>query len=686
MVRKPSFIQTAIYSLLILIWVSPALAQDNDACASARKLKAFLDEKHVAPQHSEAFAEDVTKSLVLSLDVNGLYFTQADLDGPLADLKNLETAIAADQCDYLKTLRSFLAERLARLDTLISQMALDEVAAKGIYNPAIQSLGDLEADLPALALKWKHYIKYQLFERKYLQSSEEVLQADNLAMLFEDVMASERCKLLKKTTLLKEEEDFIPKVFYSALAQAFDPHTNYYQYGFVEMLTAFMQEDEPSFGFQLVENRFGQISIGKLLPGGPAWRSNQLHVGDVVTMISRKNGKELDLTCTRLDEVKRHVAFSGESIDLTVLSTSKEEKRVTLVKEKLTSTTNAVRGYVLNGEKKVGYIALPDFYTSEGEEEDDERGCARDVAREIIKLNNDGIEGLMIDVRNNGGGSLQEALDLIGIFIEEGPLALMKKEGKIRVIGDRSRGAAYFGPLIILVNGQSASASELLAASLQDYNRALIVGDTTFGKAVGQVMEVLKDDQKEDEFSFKAGIVKVTTSRIFRLKGQSYQQEGVVPDIYVPELLINNTESEGSYPFAINREDIDRDTYFKPYPTFPLARLRTRHQQRLEAEGIWKAKSLTNQIRESRENLSRLEKEDFLKVRSLKAEKQAWLAGYFKEGTKPFTAANHAFDQMIINMSNQKKQIEMMTFSELENNLYIRQAYQIMTDLINSTK
>jgi len=684
-VSRPVII-SVVYFVIFIVIAAPVHAQRGSDCATAKVLREFLEQKHVAPQQpSEGFSRAVTKTFILGLDVNGLYFTQEDLEGPLAGFKDLEAAIEANECNYLIQLKDFLQSRLSHLDTLLASIQLQDLPASTEYKPRINALTDLTATVPSLEARWGAFLKRQLYTRKYLQSSDEVLKADNEAALFDEVVVAERCKLSKKITLLDEEEAFVPKAFYSALARSFDPHTNYYRYGFMEMLTAFFEEKEPSFGFQLVENFVGQISIGKLLPGGPAWRSNQLHVGDIITLISRPDGSEVDLSCSRLEEVQRIMSFSGKSIDLTVIGRSNEKKVVTLVKDKVAPNTNAVRGYVLGGEKKVGYISLPDFYTNEGEE-DQERGCARDVAREIIKLNNDGIEGLIIDVRNNGGGSLQEALDLIGIFIDEGPLALMSKEDKIKVIGDRSRGAAYFGSLIILVNGQSASASELLAASLQDYSRALIVGDTTFGKAVGQEIEVLKSSSDGDKDDLESGIVKVTTSRIYRLKGKSYQQQGVVPDIYLPELLINDSDREATYPFSINPEDVDRDTYFKPYPAFPLAQLRASHERRLLNLDIPRVKALTDSIGWSRENMKYLNTSDFLKLRALNERKQSWFNEQVAEANKPFSATNHSFDRMIINISTQKKQIEMMTLRDLENNLYIRQAYQIMTDLINSTK
>ena len=656
MKMRQFFYLTIFLGALTLFEPGTLQAQDEPQCGTARLLKGYLTKNHVRPRHLEVgFADSVRKSLVFSLDVNRLFFTQADFDGELAAFSQLEKAIAENSCAYLTALDDFLKTRLSYLQDYLAALDQETLLQPAGASADLQTVAALAADMTALKARWQVYLKRQFLERKYLRSTEVEMEADNQAELLSAVIEAERCKLSKKLTILEEKSDFATKAVYSAIAHAFDPHTNYYRYDFMELFQAFQEDEKPSLGFQLVENRFGQISIGKLLPGGPAWRSNQLHVGDVVTNISLSDGTKIDLSCTSLEEVEELVSGKGKSVDLTVIGSSREEKHVTLVKEKVAPNVNAVRGYLLGGEKSVGYIALPDFYTSEGEE-DKERGCARDVAREIIKLKTDGIEGLIIDVRNNGGGSLQEALDLIGIFIDEGPLALMKKEEKIQVIGDRSRGAAYFGPLIILVNGQSASASELLAASLQDYNRALIVGDTTFGKAVGQEVKVLATLISEGESKeLSPSMVKVTTSRLYRLKGQSYQQQGIAPDIYIPELLVNSTRSEADYPFSINREHIERDTYFKAYPEFPLARLRESHEARLRSLGFLRAKALTDSIRLKQEALTSLDPQDFLSVRMLKQKKQSWLQQQLGNDSKPFNADNHSFDRMIISISPQKK-------------------------------
>ena len=678
--------------MLSLFFQTPALGQSKFECNTAQSIKALMDEQHAEPELLEGrWSEAVTLSLLLKLDSKGLFFTQADLTGDLNELTRLEAVVKEGACDFLSSFNAFLTSRLQALDSAISAITYTELQAyTGQQLAKPKALGDYAVDQADLENRWLAHLKALVYRYKYLEGTDEGLEADNEAEIFADLLAQERCKLSKKLELLEDDEDFISRAFFNAITAAYDPHSSYHNYDFMELIMAMGSElQKKSFGFQLIENELGQIAIGKLLPGGPAWRSNQLYVGDILIKMEWSDGDEIDFKCTTLKKARLKLQVNTTpKAELTVLTRAGQQKRISLTMDKVQSTENAVRGYVLNGSKKLGYIALPDFYTSEGEDEE-ERGCARDVAREIIKLKRDKIEGLVLDLRNNGGGSLQEAVELIGIFIEEGPLALIKKGDKELPMRDRNRGAAYNGPLVVLVNGQSASASELVAATLQDYNRALIVGDTTFGKGVGQEfigvgkflgksltdMEEMKDLQP--------AMIRLTSARLYRLKGQSYQQQGVAPDIYIPELLTEAEEREADDPFSVTPNSIDWDTYFKKYPELPKGSLQAANDRRLSSQGFFKVKALSDSIIATNGQLTSLQPAAFLKLRALTSSLKKKTADLISN-PKPFTADNHQFDKTIVNMDNRKKAVEQRTLQNIENNLYIRSAFLISADLIDS--
>ncbi len=237
-----------------------------------------------------------------------------------------------------------------------------------------------------------------------------------------------------------------------------------------------------------------------------------------------------------------------------------------------------MKSFLLKGDKTIGYISLPAFYTDWEDASKDINGCANDVAKEIIKLKQENIDGLILDLRYNGGGSMQEAVDLAGIFIDAGPVGQIKSsDGKIFTLKDMNRGTIYDGPLVLLVNGYSASASEMLAGTLQDYNRAIIVGTPTYGKATAQVvlpMDTTISLENDNQSKQTSSYIKLTTDKLFRITGATAQGTGVQPDILLPDVSEAEPQHETDEYFTLHVSNIDANKYYKPYPFLPIAALK----------------------------------------------------------------------------------------------------------------
>ena len=238
-----------------------------------------------------------------------------------------------------------------------------------------------------------------------------------------------------------------------------------------------------------------------------------------------------------------------------------------------TDDDNKVKSFILKGENTVGYIYLPAFYQDWESTNEGLNGCANDVGREIIKLKKENINGLIIDVRYNGGGSVNEATELAGIFIDAGPVAQEKeRDAKVNTLKDINRGTVYDGPLVVMVNGQSASASELLAGTLQDYNRAVIVGSPTYGKATMQVVLPMDTTVTRETITQKhtENYLKVTVAKLYRVTGTTAQFKGVKPDIIIPDILDAYTTKEADEPNALKPTTIAANRYYTPYTPMPL--------------------------------------------------------------------------------------------------------------------
>jgi len=290
----------------------------------------------------------------------------------------------------------------------------------------------------------------------------------------------------------------------------------------------------------------------------------------------------VDVSDGSAEEVNAFISGDhGKSLTLTLKKTDGTTRKVTLQREQsATDDDNGrVRSFILKGAHRIGFISLPAFYTDWNGEEGGSNGCADDVAKEIIKLKRENIEGLILDLRYNGGGSMLEAIALAGIFIDFGPVGMTKdKEGKVYTMKDVNRGSVYDGPLILLINGFTASASEMLAGTLQDYHRALIMGSPSFGKATAQVvlpLDTLFDEQHMEKMKTADNFLKVTIDRLYRVNGTSAQQTGVIPDIFLPDFTETQSEREKSLPFSLPNMTTEANKYYHPYPPISVEPLKS---------------------------------------------------------------------------------------------------------------
>jgi carboxyl-terminal processing protease len=359
---------------------------------------------------------------------------------------------------------------------------------------------------------------------------------------------------------------------------------------------------------------------------------------------------------------------------------------VSLQKEKIEKQEDVVKGYVLNGAKKIGYVSLPGFYTTWEDEKGS--GCANDLAKEILRLKKENIEGLILDVRFNGGGSLEEALQLAGIFIDEGPLTGVKeKSGKLVFLKDPNRGTAYDGPMVLMVNGQSASASELLAAALQDYNRAVIVGSPTYGKATMQQVFPVDTLLKSSSAPSENGYVKITEGKLYRVTGQTAQLNGVKPDVHLPDAFDALHYGEKFTPDALPSDTVKRNGWFKPLPPLPVAQLSQLSSQRLAASQRFQ--QITSAIQQ------RKLEESSVKVIPLKLESfEKWAKEHTanevlykqKEGvaTKSFVTLNHRDEVQQVSWNAYAKTLNEGVLKNIQQDAYIEEAYQVILDLIKT--
>jgi carboxyl-terminal processing protease len=343
-------------------------------------------------------------------------------------------------------------------------------------------------------------------------------------------------------------------------------------------------------------------------------------------------------------------------------------------------------------KKAIGYITLPDFYVNWSDSSG--LGCANDLAKCILKLKKDNIEGLILDLRGNGGGSLKEAVDISGIFIDYGPIIAMKgNTDEVLVLKDFSRGSIYTGPLIVMIDEESASASELVAGVLQDYNKALIVGYNSFGKATSQQVFAL-DPKKMDFAGIQVeedptlGYANITTNILYRVTRSWNQINGVVPDITLP-FALNSTkhESERAYPNALIPDSIHKKMPFIPSPKLPVTKIAELSKQRISSEKLFSEYIQFKEQFEAKQLNDTLYHYDLYKELGKRNEWQTLNKAFKKykdELTLNFTPSSNTYDAEIYATNEVLKMYHDKFMKQINRDIELAETIEIMNDLINN--
>jgi len=403
--------------------------------------------------------------------------------------------------------------------------------------------------------RWRKQLKFSTLDIAALKLG------DTLSVI-NDRIYNESIAIVKKNT--EDYFEFITDLdrddWYSNYLNAFltqlDPHTYYFQPEDKERFDVNISGKFTGIGARLTKTE-GNIKVVEIIIGGPVWKDKLLDVGDIIIKVAQENEEPVDIVGMKIDDAIKLIKGPEKSIvSLTVKKLDGSIKKVQITRalvelEELYAKSTLIE----ENDIKYGYISLPKFYVDFSNYKN--RNSAEDVKNEIIKLKNNGIEGLILDLRNNGGGSLQSVVDMTGLFIEKGPIVQVKSIGnKKQVLYDRNSEIVWDGPLVVLINEMSASASEILAAALQDYERAVILGSKkTFGK--GTVQNVIDLNKFISNSDFDLGALKITTDKFYRINGESVQLEGVKSDVIVPDsyMHIFNGEKDEENPLEWDKID-----------------------------------------------------------------------------------------------------------------------------------
>jgi carboxyl-terminal processing protease len=525
----------------------------------------LLETEHYSPRKiDDDFSKDVFKEYLKALDPEKNIFLQSDINALRVYETKLDDEIHGEAILFEPASSVIYEKRL--------------VEARKIFEKVVQSPFDFNIDDSVLLdidvklapvneneryTYWYQILKYKALDRfvnltedreKNKTKEKFVIKADST--LEREARASVKKEYLKRFERLEKTFDKEKRfeLFLNTITGLMDPHTDYMAPVEKRSFTEQMSGTFYGIGAQLTQDDNG-IKIASIQPGGAAWKSGQLVMNDVIVKVGQGAEEPVDVTgYETTDAVKLIRGNLGTEVRLTIRKPDGSYKIVALKREKIVLDEGFARSAIIQkGADKYGYILLPDFY-ADFEREDGAR-CARDVAKEIEKLKLEKVKGIAIDVRYNGGGSLYEVVQMAGLFIDQGPMVQIRnKEGRSQILADEVPGTIYNGPLVVMVNEFSASASEIFAGAIQDYKRGIVMGSTsTYGK--GTVQRNVPFGKPLDDLGIQTeyGAVKLTFQKFYRVTGSSTQRKGVVPDVILPDeyefLKYREKDNESSLPW-----------------------------------------------------------------------------------------------------------------------------------------
>ena len=535
----------------------------------------LLEEGHFQPKNfDDDFSHDVYKRFLKRIDPNKIYFYESDLKS----FSEFETKIDDQLIKFESNFFNIVYEKLI--------LRIDE--SKSLYNKILNTPFDFtieenfESDSEKLVYaqskkdmyeRWRKQLKLTTLSNYYELINDQESKEDKKDFVFkslDEIEIESRSLTLKNieetSTYLDElrREDWF-SVYINSIAESFDPHTYYFAPQDKDRFDASMSGKYEGIGARL-QKKMNEISITELISGGSAWRQNKLQVGDIILKVRQEDELEaVSVVGMRLDDaVKLIKGPKGTNVILTLRKVDGTVEDLTITRDEIElEETYAKSSIVKKNNFNFGVINLPKFYIDF--QDVDSRNATSDLKKEIDRLKLAGIHGLVLDLRNNGGGSLKTVVDIAGLFIEEGPIVQVRSSGNsIDVLADRDKSVTWDGPLVIIVNEFSASASEILAAAMQDYKRAIVIGSqNTYGK--GTVQNIIDlNKMVRNNTNGEMGALKFTTQKYYRITGGSTQLKGVKSDVIIPSRYSNVEIGERDQDNPLPWDEIKSANY-KPW-------------------------------------------------------------------------------------------------------------------------
>lgn len=604
MIKYPVKVRTVTAAFVLMVFLFSIIylsyARLKEPATDNRQLMTLIiggiNAVHYSPLAvNDSFSLKIFTEFINRVDYNKKIFTQKDIDR-LSGYKNLiDNEIIDSSFEFFDAVMKIYQLRIEQAYRY-SKLPLEKPINFNI-DESIETNGDklfYVADTNALKDTWRKYMKLQV-----LQQLNEKSDQQEKAKAKSDTVKIKSFRQLEedaRNKVKKSNEDFFSRVhelenndwmasYLNCISNIEDPHTEYFPPVQKQNFDIQMSGQLEGIGAQL-QQRDGDIRIFSIVPGSASWRQGQLKAGDVILKVAQGDHEPVSVEGMRLDKAIQLIrGKKGTEVRLTVRKPDGSLLVVTIIRDIVVLESTYAQSALINSAgKKIGYIRLPEFYTRP--EQGGGRSSADDMKNELLKLEAENVSGIILDLRDNGGGSLQEAVKLAGLFISSGPIVQVRPRSlKANVMSDNDSRVIYSGPLTIMVNANSASASEILAAAMQDYHRAVIIGSRyTYGKGTVQNFYNLDNFVPHSQnMPPSLGSLKITIQKYYRINGGSTQLKGVTPDIILPDPYAEIPNGEKEDKFAIAWDEITPAKYDPWDVTYNLSGLKEHSAQRVSA-------------------------------------------------------------------------------------------------------
>jgi carboxyl-terminal processing protease len=528
-----------------------------------------LKQLHYSPvEINDEFSEKAYNLYLKNIDRNKLFMLQSDVDQLAKYRKDVDNQINEGHFELYKTSVDILNKRIKEKEAWYKELLSKpfDYSVDEEYETDFKKTKYCASEAE-LKNEWRKLLKYQTLSRidDALNRQEKAKEKNDTAVkirTYDSIEVDARRKTLKANNdyfkylnKMSSKERF--GMFLNSITGTYDPHTEYFAPKDRKKFNESMSGGFEGIGARL-ESKDGILRVKEVMMGSPSFKQGELKSGDEIHKVAQGAAEPTDITTMDMDDAIDLIkGKKGSEVRLTVKKPDGTFKVIPIIRDVIPLEEALARSALLtNGKSKIGYIFLLNFYTNFDHKIDpkDIHKCATDVKNEIEKLKKYNIDGLILDIRDNGGGSLQEVVDMAGLFIEKGPIVQQRgRNNMTSVLEDRDTSVTWRGPLSIMINRNSASASEILAAAVQDYKRGVIVGTNSFGK--GTVQSFLELDPyvlPQFDTMKPLGSVKITMQKFYRINGGATQLKGVTPDVSFPDPyeFIDYGEKEMDYPMA----------------------------------------------------------------------------------------------------------------------------------------